>query len=1023
MGLASVRILIGALVLLTGSFALAQTEACIEGKLMPINDTNGTIEASSPASASASFNYCDWLLQPAGAGDTGECDNGQAVGSAFCRAAFVALSLDSFDLKAGQYIHVYDGTSASAPLLATFTGKSADTKKRVVGSSRSALLLRLSFTTSGSAAGTFSASYQGVARLPPSLSVAGFRSRTYRYWGFRVNTTERGAGALARVEATIGPPTVDPERSSNLRALFLRQDGLPFVNPRTRVGQWDRADYAGIEKTASLGSKANSYQTIRLNASEVANSTWFVLVYSFAEPGDISLQLTYNDGQSIPCPRPGGVECSGKGTCSAATGLCACDATFIDVDCSATSLQPPLLAGKSGIFTGRLKGMVVHELRINGTGSFIVELNRTAGNPLLLLKQSGARNVELPSLVFDPDTTMDISSAVSLLKTHRMRGYAAAAGMWYVGVYSDQQTLADWRLDTPSILIPPRQVSAPSEYTLTVTWLAGEEVPCPSDCPAAYCNRSTGNCDCPSAPKPLAGPACAEKLYSMTLQTESDTFAEANIPPASWLYVNITVPPTSPRAARVDVALKSITSGDGTLVATRDTLPLYAYRYRSGVVAQYIGPQALAGPSAASRFSVTLADSDSIATGGSWCLAVYNSDYFTSSELTFSLRITTCGLSCSNNGVCRDGKCQCFFGWTGSDCATTTCQKGTLDILRGVCNCQDGWTGLNCDEQARPPAAIALSVIVVSVLSCFLMCLCVFVWWRIRKARERVRAIEVVLQNAVDAHELQGGQAQSAGPPPPQGLPRQVIHVFPAYPFREGSMPKENATCSVCLGDYTEGEQVRMLPCLHVYHVACIDEWLSNHTTCPLCKRDLTEYSAAEGQVPAVVGPADPLAARPPGAFAPQSAVLAVGASSDSSAGSLHDPGPGLGPRAARGGPPARRPPRRPCPGHHGGQDGEPESPPSASPLPSANRAQIGPTTAAPGPAPARQRRDHRAPPRAAPSVSPVPAGPSAPRRSRLAPRGSLSIVDGRRPDVHRAPARARAAPAFGAAAQAIASV
>jgi hypothetical protein len=45
--------------------------------------------------------------------------------------------------------------------------------------------------------------------------------------------------------------------------------------------------------------------------------------------------------------------------------------------------------------------------------------------------------------------------------------------------------------------------------------------------------------------------------------------------------------------------------------------------------------------------------------------------------------------------------------------------------------------------------------------------------------------------------------------------------------------------CSVCLSSYEEGELLIVLPCRHHYHKLCLSEWLSGHTTCPLCKHDL----------------------------------------------------------------------------------------------------------------------------------------------------------------------------------------
>lgn len=49
--------------------------------------------------------------------------------------------------------------------------------------------------------------------------------------------------------------------------------------------------------------------------------------------------------------------------------------------------------------------------------------------------------------------------------------------------------------------------------------------------------------------------------------------------------------------------------------------------------------------------------------------------------------------------------------------------------------------------------------------------------------------------------------------------------------------------CSICLGEYEEGENLFRLPCSHIYHVECINSWCSSHTRCPLCNYDLAAPS------------------------------------------------------------------------------------------------------------------------------------------------------------------------------------
>ncbi|KAF8402879.1 hypothetical protein HHK36_010971 [Tetracentron sinense] len=47
----------------------------------------------------------------------------------------------------------------------------------------------------------------------------------------------------------------------------------------------------------------------------------------------------------------------------------------------------------------------------------------------------------------------------------------------------------------------------------------------------------------------------------------------------------------------------------------------------------------------------------------------------------------------------------------------------------------------------------------------------------------------------------------------------------------------EDVTCAVCLCEFKEGDEVRVLPeCIHSFHVPCIDMWLRSHSNCPLCR-------------------------------------------------------------------------------------------------------------------------------------------------------------------------------------------
>ncbi|KAG1367930.1 RING-H2 finger protein ATL40 [Cocos nucifera] len=78
---------------------------------------------------------------------------------------------------------------------------------------------------------------------------------------------------------------------------------------------------------------------------------------------------------------------------------------------------------------------------------------------------------------------------------------------------------------------------------------------------------------------------------------------------------------------------------------------------------------------------------------------------------------------------------------------------------------------------------------------------------------------------------------------PRPGLDPVAIAALPTYPYRRtisisnGKSDGNDAECTICLNVIEEGERVRLLPsCRHVFHVGCIDTWLSSSSTCPVCR-------------------------------------------------------------------------------------------------------------------------------------------------------------------------------------------
>lgn len=46
--------------------------------------------------------------------------------------------------------------------------------------------------------------------------------------------------------------------------------------------------------------------------------------------------------------------------------------------------------------------------------------------------------------------------------------------------------------------------------------------------------------------------------------------------------------------------------------------------------------------------------------------------------------------------------------------------------------------------------------------------------------------------------------------------------------------------CSICLENYEINDKIIILNCTHIFHKRCLDLWLSNNNSCPICREDIT---------------------------------------------------------------------------------------------------------------------------------------------------------------------------------------
>lgn len=78
-------------------------------------------------------------------------------------------------------------------------------------------------------------------------------------------------------------------------------------------------------------------------------------------------------------------------------------------------------------------------------------------------------------------------------------------------------------------------------------------------------------------------------------------------------------------------------------------------------------------------------------------------------------------------------------------------------------------------------------------------------------------------------------------------LPRSVSYspdyTLPRGKLADASMLAETA-CPVCLECFATGDELVILPCLHVGHAACLQPWLATAHTCPTCRFELPKTSS-----------------------------------------------------------------------------------------------------------------------------------------------------------------------------------
>uniref|UniRef100_A0A061S256 E3 ubiquitin-protein ligase RLIM n=1 Tax=Tetraselmis sp. GSL018 TaxID=582737 RepID=A0A061S256_9CHLO len=332
-------------------------------------------------------------------------------------------------------------------------------------------------------------------------------------------------------------------------------------------------------------------------------------------------------------------------------------------------------------------------------------------------------------------------------------------------------------------------ISEQAEYRVVASWGGGLEALCPADC-----GGDLGRGKCGATVEPPAC-ACSEGWAGRFCEGEVTPIsigssARKELGPAQWAFYRLEL---SHRNAGdwADGMIVEISTNGGHLV-----LIMKRGSYPTMLDNDQIFTSTNTG-SAMKQFRIARAD----LTDGEYIFGIFNMDYYTHEVMPFEFKLR------------------------GSGTSTMLPFTPYLSIVLGV---------------------------TVSLFLCLLMSIC-------KRLAQRHGLFGYRAPGNQAINFLHAGMRQEA----PIGVDRHVVESFPSYPYEipdeeRGKEPDDDTernssgdpSCAICLCAYEEGETMRRLPCNHEFHMKCIDQWLTQHTTCPMCRVSLVSESAPSNAQP-----------------------------------------------------------------------------------------------------------------------------------------------------------------------------
>ena len=212
-------------------------------------------------------------------------------------------------------------------------------------------------------------------------------------------------------------------------------------------------------------------------------------------------------------------------------------------------------------------------------------------------------------------------------------------------------------------------------------------------------------------------------------------------------------------------------------------------------------------------------------------------------------------LVCGGNGTSVDCNGECFGVAFVDSCGG--CAGGSTGIA--PCNVYDkvkNW------EDANMLDTISKTILLLTMMICmtFVFSACMRVVRASFSIGQEHRHIDGGLMGMIPRHPLRRGN----------GLSRFEIDALGQFQYLVSSCGSKSldgpdiehatsiplvpdlcaAECAICLNDLHDGDACRQLPCDHLFHVDCIDQWFTLSVACPMCKRNIRAIIMGDAEEP-----------------------------------------------------------------------------------------------------------------------------------------------------------------------------